>query len=48
MGPVLVDYVPAYLAIMVDRYGTPRRRACLNLHHALLAVQRARAQGREA
>jgi hypothetical protein len=44
----LVDFVPAYLAIMVDRFGTPRRRAYLNLHHASLAVQRARTQGRQA
>ena len=44
----LVDYVPAYLAVMVDRFGTPRRRAYMNLHHATKAVQRARAQGRQA
>jgi hypothetical protein len=43
----LVDFVPAYLAIMVDRFGTPRRRPYMNLHHAAAAVQRARAQGRQ-
>ena len=46
-GASLVDYVPAYLAIMVDRFGTPRRRPYMNLHHAAAAVQRARAQGRQ-
>ena len=44
----LVDFVPAYIAVMVDRFGTPRRRPYLNLHHASAAVQRARTQGRQA
>jgi hypothetical protein len=44
----LVDFAPAYIAVMVDRFGTPRRRPYLNLHHANKAVQRAKAQGREA
>jgi hypothetical protein len=43
-----LDYAPAYIAVMVDRFGTPRRRPYLNLHHAALAVQRARAQRRQA
>jgi hypothetical protein len=47
-GSSLVDFVPAYVAVMVDRFGTPRRRPYLNLHHASAAVQRARAQGRQA
>jgi len=42
------DFAPAYIAVLVDRFGTPRRRQYLNLHHASAAVQRARAQGREA
>jgi hypothetical protein len=47
-GSSLVDFVPAYIAVMVDRFGTPRRRPYLNLHHASAAVQRARTQGRQA
>jgi hypothetical protein len=47
-GSSLVDFVPAYIAVMVDRFDTPRRRPYLNLHHASAAVQRARAQGRQA
>ena len=43
-----MDFVPAYVTVMVDRFGTPRRRPYLNLHHASAAVQRARAQGRQA
>jgi hypothetical protein len=46
--PRTADYAPAYIAVMVDRFGTPRRRPYLNLHHASLAVQRAQAQGRQA
>jgi hypothetical protein len=42
------DFVPAYIAVMVDLFGIPRRRPYLNLHHASAAVQRARAQGRQA
>jgi hypothetical protein len=44
----IADFVPAYIAVMVDRFGTPRRRPYMNLHHASRAVQRARAQGRQA
>lgn len=44
----LSGYAPAYIAVMVDRFGTPRRRPYLNLHHASQAVQRAQAQGRQA
>lgn len=48
LGSSLVDFVPAYIAVMVDRFGSPRRRPYLNLHHASAAVQRARTQGHPA
>ena len=46
--PRALDVAPAYIAVMVDRFGTPRRRPYLNFHHASKAVQRAQTQGRQA
>jgi hypothetical protein len=40
--------IPAYVVLLVTRYGMPRRRVYLDLGHARKAVERAHAQGRQA
>jgi hypothetical protein len=46
--PAAADYASAYIAVMVDRFETPRRTPYLNPHHATQAVPRAQTQGRQA
>jgi hypothetical protein len=40
--------IPGYVVLLITRYGMPRRKVYLDLGHARKAVERARAQGRQA
>lgn len=42
------DNIPAYVVLLITRYGLPRRKVYLDLGHARKAVARTKAQGRQA
>ena len=44
----ILPNIPAYVVLMITRYGMPRRKVYLDLGHARTAVLRAQANGQEA
>ena len=44
----ILPNIPAYVVLMITRYGMPRRKVYLDLGHARTAVSRAQAKGQQA